>query len=497
VNQPAYNWFGIVFTDDSGNRYVLGSDKTWNYLFLAPGSSSSGNPAVYKDSNSANYMIYPDSTTGNKYVKNADGTKTFLTGFPTTTYGNPISFTDAFSNVYTVYSDPEGNKYVTYSDPKGKYYLTSSGSKVYLPTTVTNSGTTSNTTTVANNTTTTGPLPTTTGITYVFTDSTGGNRYTLSSNGTRVYLTLNSTSGATQTYTDPQSNKYIITKDPATGNSYLSINGGLREYLTSFPTSTLGSPVALTDSLGTKYAIYSDSLGNKYVAYTDSLGVYYINSNGVKVYLPDSQQTSGVTGASMTYVFTDSTSGSRYVLAANGNRVYLTLASTSGATQTLTDPQGNKYTITKDPSTGNSYTTLTGNVREYLTSSPQTVTGSPIALTDSLGTQYTIYSDPQGYKYVQYHDPSGAYYINSTGYKVYVPTTSSSTGSFTQQQLIFTDSTGGNMYLLSSNGTRIYLTAVSTSGATQTLADPQGARYTVTKDPATNNVYTVLGSGVR
>ncbi len=135
-NLPAYSGFGIVLLDDSGNRYVLNSDKSWNYLFLAPGTSSSANPGMYRDSNSSNYLIYTDPSTRNRYVKNPDETRTYINGFPTSTYGTPFSFNDIYGNVYTVYSDPDGNKYVTYSDPKGKYYLTNSGSKVYLPQTV-------------------------------------------------------------------------------------------------------------------------------------------------------------------------------------------------------------------------------------------------------------------------------------------------------------------------------------------------------------------------
>ena len=104
--QTGFNIFGVVLTDDSGNRYVLSSDRTWNYLFLAPGSSSSGNPAVFRDSNSGNYMIYPDTVSGNRYVRNADNTRTYLTGFPSATpTAAPLSFNDAYNNTYHLYSD--------------------------------------------------------------------------------------------------------------------------------------------------------------------------------------------------------------------------------------------------------------------------------------------------------------------------------------------------------------------------------------------------------
>jgi hypothetical protein len=114
--------------------FVLNSDKTWNYLFLAPGSSYNNNPAILRDSNARNYMIYSDTAfNGTKYVNNEGGKKNYLNSFPAITSGNPIDINDAFGKVYTLYSDPDGNKYVTYSDSKGKYYITDKGSKSYLP----------------------------------------------------------------------------------------------------------------------------------------------------------------------------------------------------------------------------------------------------------------------------------------------------------------------------------------------------------------------------
>ena len=92
----------------------------------------------------------------------------------------------------------------------------------------------------------------------------------------------------------------------------------------------------------------------------------------------------------------------------NGSRIYLTPSSTSGNTQTFTDPQGNRYNITKDPSNNNLYTLIGNNLREYLSSFPTTVAGNPISFVDNLGTKYDVYSDPQGNKYVQYTDPSGS-----------------------------------------------------------------------------------------
>ncbi len=99
--------------------------------------------------------------------------------------------------------------------------------------------------------------------------------------------------------------------------------------MTGFPTTTSGTPVTLTDSIGTKYGIYSDPQGNKYVTYNDPVGTYYLNTNNSKVYLPNSQ-TSGTGIGSQPYIFIDSTGGNKYLLNRNADRIYLTLSSTSG-----------------------------------------------------------------------------------------------------------------------------------------------------------------------
>ena len=203
TQQSAYNWLNIVFTDDAGNKYLLNSDKTWNYLSLAPGSSSGSNPATYRDFNGAYFMVYLDSTTGNRYVKNSETVKTYLTGFPTSTSGSPLTFTDYLNNTYAVYSDAQGNKYVTYNDGKGRYYLNANGSKTYLTAsqmgttttinnstnTQTNQVSTNSSTTVKNTTspTTQVPVPTSPQV-YVFMDPSG-NKYILNSTSMqRIYL---------------------------------------------------------------------------------------------------------------------------------------------------------------------------------------------------------------------------------------------------------------------------------------------------------------------
>lgn len=149
-------------------------------------------------------MIYLDSTSGNKYVKNSETLKTYLTGFPSSTQGSPLTFTDSLNNVYAVYSDSQGNKYVTYNDAKGIYYLNPNGTKTYLTasqlattTSINNSISTPNqsinnsgsTTVIKNTTSTTTQTPTLTSPqNYVFMDPSG-NKYILNStNYQRIYL---------------------------------------------------------------------------------------------------------------------------------------------------------------------------------------------------------------------------------------------------------------------------------------------------------------------
>lgn len=164
---------------------------------MAPGSSSGSNPAVYRDFNGTYFMVYLDSASGNRYVKNSETMKTFLTGFPTSISGSPLTFTDSLNNIYVVYSDPQGNKYVTYNDPKGRYYLNPNGSKTYLTasqlgtTTTINNSTNTQTNPISTNSSTTvknTTSPTTSSQVYVFMDLSG-NKYILNStNNQRIYL---------------------------------------------------------------------------------------------------------------------------------------------------------------------------------------------------------------------------------------------------------------------------------------------------------------------
>lgn len=87
---------------------------------------------------------------------------------------------------YGVYTDPLGNKYVTYTDPAGTYYINNNNIKVYF---------TSNTPSAPANT---GANPV-----NVYIDSTGGQKYLLSSSGARTYLSFVSSTANTQIYTSP------------------------------------------------------------------------------------------------------------------------------------------------------------------------------------------------------------------------------------------------------------------------------------------------------
>lgn len=53
--------------------------------------------------------------------------------------------------------------------------------------------------------------------------------------------------------------------------------------------------------------------------------------------------------------------------------------------------------------------------------------GQPTTLTDSVGTTYSISTDPQGNKYVTYTDQTGKYYYNNDGVAVYLSKSNLST----------------------------------------------------------------------
>lgn len=67
----------FILRDDTGT-FVLDPKGERRYLSLVPNSSPS--QQVYSDQSGLNYFVYKDLN-GNKYTKNGDGSKTYLTGF--------------------------------------------------------------------------------------------------------------------------------------------------------------------------------------------------------------------------------------------------------------------------------------------------------------------------------------------------------------------------------------------------------------------------------
>jgi len=76
------NSLTLIYRDDQGT-FTLDSQGQKKYLSYVSGTSTQ---QTYQDSTGANYIILTDSN-GNKYTKNADGTRNYLTGFTT----NPLS----------------------------------------------------------------------------------------------------------------------------------------------------------------------------------------------------------------------------------------------------------------------------------------------------------------------------------------------------------------------------------------------------------------------
>lgn len=119
----------FILRDDTGT-FVLDPKGQRKYLSLLPSSSAS--QQVYSDQSGLNYFIYTDLD-GNKFTKNGDGTKTYLTGFSDNTLSTYIVRVDQLGNNFAIYSDSIGNRYTVYNDSNGsKYYLNSDGSKKYL-----------------------------------------------------------------------------------------------------------------------------------------------------------------------------------------------------------------------------------------------------------------------------------------------------------------------------------------------------------------------------
>lgn len=129
--------------------------------------------------------------------------------------------------------------------------------------------------------------------TYVFLDNSG-NKFVLSDKGQRLYLHPVSQSGNTEVFADPMGNKYSITTDPQ--NNLYTMVGSVKEYLTSYPSTTVGQPWTTTDSVGITYSIYTDPQGAKYLTTTDPSGKYYYDSNEDPVYLTKTSNLSSDDG---------------------------------------------------------------------------------------------------------------------------------------------------------------------------------------------------------
>ena len=61
-----------------------------------------------------------------------------------------------------------------------------------------------------------------------------------------------------------------------------------RNYLTGYPSQPSNSPITVTDAVGDTYYVDKDPQNNTYVTYNDQNGRYYLNVNGNKTYLRNS-----------------------------------------------------------------------------------------------------------------------------------------------------------------------------------------------------------------
>ena len=53
------------------------------------------------------------------------------------------------------------------------------------------------------------------------------------------------------------------------------------------------------------------------------------------------------------------------------------------------------------------YTSGPSGSKVFLTGTASSTSGSPVTYKDSIGTTYTIISDPSGNRYIRYTDPKG------------------------------------------------------------------------------------------
>ena len=260
-------------------------------------------------------------------------------------------------------------------------------------------------------------------VAYIFNDATTGGKFTLSNTGVRIPLTVSSITPSSVVYTDTLGNRYTLYID-ASGNYYTLGPQSIKVYSTGFPSSTAGKTNTIVDSLGANYVIYNDQLGNNYITYSDSNGRFYYSSNGKKVYLNSGTSTNNmqkttnnmgsatnsnnnaIGNTSPVYVISDD-AGNKYILSRTNTRTYLTPSLTSSSFITYTDPSGVKHIVYKDPTTGNLYTSGSSGSKIFLTGTVSSTSGFPVTYKDSVGTTYTIVSDPSGNRYIRYTDSKG------------------------------------------------------------------------------------------
>ena len=211
----------LIYRDDQGT-FILDSQGKKKYLSLVSGSSPT--QQTYKDSTGANYIIYTDSN-GNKYTKNSDGTKNYLTGFTSNPLSTYIVKVDENGVEYSIYSDSIGNRYIVYTDPSNgqKYYLNTDGSKKYIG----SSSPISNINSTLLEPDTIYKLYTdASGNIYVVYVDTEGRYYTILSDKTKKYLEA----PAIQTY------GFIVFEDN-NGDKFVLDADGSRNYLKIDPTA--------------------------------------------------------------------------------------------------------------------------------------------------------------------------------------------------------------------------------------------------------------------
>jgi hypothetical protein len=83
----------IVFQDTYCDKFVLDADGSRNYLKIDPTAQQGANFVTYVNQNGQQYRIFTDPA-GNKYTLNLNGTKNYITSFPSQPSTNYKVYTD-------------------------------------------------------------------------------------------------------------------------------------------------------------------------------------------------------------------------------------------------------------------------------------------------------------------------------------------------------------------------------------------------------------------